>query len=475
MLLLITSIHTFAYDFESDGLYYNILSKEDGTAEVTYEYTDSYGQHRNDAEGDIEIPSTVICIIKPGYSQIYHVKSIGDHAFSYCKEVTSVSIPNSVTSIGKEAFYGYNKLASVTIPNSVTYIGELAFYGRLMEINVEYDNPSYASIDGILYNKDVTTLIQCPWVKASIEIPNSVTSIGEWALGDCHNLTSAIIPNSVKSIGERAFSGCIKLTSVNIPNSVTHIGNRAFYYCERLTSMTLPNSVTSIGERTFYNCTEMKSVTIPNSVTSIGNGAFFNCSGLKSVAIPNSVTSICDSVFSYCANLTSMTIPNSVTSIGKEAFYCCGRMTSVTIPNSVTFIGEWAFYNCNGLTTIYCHAVTPPSANNVLFSNASFEKCKLYVPAGCLAAYAAAYPWKYFLNIAEMDFSGIDETAVADGKPQILVGDGTLTIIDKSNEPATIYDMQGRIVYHGTDRTLSNVSPGLYIMKIGNNTMKFAI
>ena len=117
----------------------------------------------------------------------------------------------------------------------------------------------------------------------SVDIPDSVTSIGDWAFGECSSLTSITIPDSVTSIRECAFYGCSGLTSVTIGNSVTSIGDRAFYGCSSLTSITIPDSVTSIGEWAFYDCSSLTSITIPDSVTSIGDGAFSGCKKLKEV------------------------------------------------------------------------------------------------------------------------------------------------------------------------------------------------
>ena len=253
-----------------------------------------------------------------------------------------------VTLIGERAFYNRSGLTSITIPNSVTSIGNYAFY-----------------ISGL----------------TSVTIPNSVTSIGYDAFSSCSSLTSVTIPNSVTSIGVYAFENCRNLTSVTIGNSVTKIGHAAFSYCSSLKSITIPNSVTSIGASAFSYCSSLTSVSIGNSVTSIGTAAFSGCSSLTSVTIPNSVTSIGEKAFSYCSSLTSITIPNSVTEIGSVPFTGCSSLkcfygkfassdnrclivdgvlnsfapaglTSYTIPNSVTSIGYEAFRNCSSLTSV---------------------------------------------------------------------------------------------------------------------------
>ena len=262
------------------------------------------------------------------------VTTIRECAFDSCYSLTSVKIGNSVTTIGDCAFRYCNSLTSVTIPNSVTTIGVGAFDGcrSLTSIDVASGNLNYSSKDGVLFDKNKSTLIQYPIGNKRTEytIPNSVTTIGSYAFDDCSNLTSVTIPNSVTTIGKYAFSDCSGLTSVTIGNSVTTIGGHAFSGCSGLTSVTIPNSVTTIGEY-----------------------AFEFCSGLTSVTIPNSVTTIGESAFSGCSSLTSVTIPNSVTTIGKYAFIYCRSLTSVTIPNSVTTIGDYAFYSCSSLKDVY--------------------------------------------------------------------------------------------------------------------------
>ena len=257
--------------------------------------------------------------------------------------INTVNISNGITRIGDCAFDGLG-ITSITIPDSVTSIGNDAFgdCGNLTDIT----------------------------------IPDSVTSIGDYTFYGCKSLTSITIPCSVTSIGDYTFYGCKSLTSITIPCSVTSIGNDAFGFCENLTNITIPDSVTSIGDYTFYGCTSLTSITIPNSVTSIGNYTFYGCTSLTSITIPDSVISIGWCAFYDCASLTSITIPNSITSIGLEAFdntpwydskpdgiVYIGKIlyrykgdmpanTNIVIPDSVASIGYRAFYDCTNLTSI---------------------------------------------------------------------------------------------------------------------------
>ena len=307
------------------------------------------------------------------------VTSIEYESFERCTNLTSITIPNSVTEIDSRAFSGCTSLASITIPNSVTSIGSSAFDGcsSLTEIKVEIGNLNYVSVNGVLYNKNKTTILCYPAGKkdknytiidgvtsingcafenckslTSIAIPNSVTSIGGSAFYDCTSLASITISNRVTSIGDGAFMNCSSLTSIMIPDSVTNIGYHAFRGCTSLTSITIPDSVRSIGDAAFFGCTSLKSITIPNSVTNIDDCAFYNCTSLASITIPDSVINIGSSMFRYCISLTDVTIPNSMTSIGGSAFEGCTSLTSITIPDSVTSIGDTAFFDCISLKNV---------------------------------------------------------------------------------------------------------------------------
>ncbi|MFZ9794475.1 MAG: leucine-rich repeat domain-containing protein, partial [Gemmataceae bacterium] len=244
-----------------------------------------------------------------------------------CTSLTSITIPNSVTTISNYAFSGCASLTSITIPNSVTSFGDdiwtFPFSGctGLTEINVDSGNASFSSINGVLFNKAVTSIIFYPPGKiGTYTIPSGVSTIKIFTFQGSPGLTSIIIPNSVTTIPEYAFSSCTSLTSIIIPNSVTTIPEYAFSSCTSLTSITIPNSITTIGNSGFQGCTSLTSITIPGSVASIGANAFSDCSNLSSLTIANGVTSIGYTAFAGCPLLTSITIPNSVTSIEDQAF-----------------------------------------------------------------------------------------------------------------------------------------------------------
>jgi len=224
---------------------------------------------------------------------------------------------STITSIEPSTFRDCTNLTSVTIPDSVTSIGVQSFSGctSLTAINVNSTNINYSSDQGVLYNKNKTTLIKNPEGKkdSSFTIPNGVTTIGDFAFTRCTSLTRITIPDSVTTIERGAFY-LSSLTSVTIPNGVTSIGSSAFQVCYSLTSVTIPESVTSIGSDAFGGCTSLTSVTIPDSVTSIGWYTFNGCSSLTSVTIPNSITRIEGSAFSSCTSLNSVTFEGTISS-----------------------------------------------------------------------------------------------------------------------------------------------------------------
>ena len=282
------------------------------------------------------------------------VTSIGAYAFYGCTSLTSITIPDSVTSIGQNTFYGCTSLTSVVIPDGVTSIDDSTFSDctSLASITVADNNQSYCDVDGVLFNKDKTELVQYPAGKtsASYSIPNSVTEIGRDAFSYCTSLVSITIPDSVTSIDDSTFYGCTSLTSVVIPDSVTSIGAYAFYGCTSLTSITIPDSVTSICVYAFHGCTSLVSITIPDGVTSIYDCTFYGCTSLTSITIPDSVTEIGWYAFYGCTSLTNVVIPESVKSIGNpwdsNTFFNCPNLKAVTIPSSVEKIGEHSFgYN----------------------------------------------------------------------------------------------------------------------------------
>jgi hypothetical protein len=478
-----TSSDTNQYPF---GYIFGTSSYAGGVATNQYYYRSSTTSTTYDA---YYIPSSLKSVTITGGNILYG-------AFYNCKNLTNITIPDSVTSIGSYAFYNCSSLTSITIPNSVTSIGYNAFEG-------------------------------CNSL-TSITIPDSVTSIGSYAFYNCSSLTSITIPDGVTSIGYGVFYGCSSVTSITIPDSVTSIGSYAFYNCSSLTSITFEGTVAqwnalsegdewngNTGEYTIY-CTDGKiakdgtityyhqheyiasvadpmatsievtytcecgdtytetitptdfTVTADNRamvgykgeanenlvipavfeddgtwyrVTSIGVEAFYNCSNLTSITIPDSVTSIGNSAFHSCSSLTSITIPDSVTNIGNAAFSNCTKLTSITIPDSVTSIGVSTFNSCSSLTSI----TIPDSVTRI--GSSAFENCtgltSITIPNGVTSiGNYAFYRCTSLLKITFEDTSNWYRTTSSTD----LTG-GTGTSVADALANATYFTSSGKTYY----------------------------
>lgn len=267
--------------------------------------------HCTEAATSIEIPSEI---------EDLPVTAIGSNAFTFCRNLTELTIPDSVKKIGSAAFAHCESLPEIKLPDGITLIDS-----------------------GVFYNCASLT---------EITIPAGVTEIGDNAFEGCSGLKSITIPDKVTSIGNGAFSSCGSLTEITIPDSVTEIGASAFKGCSKLPGIKLPDSITSIEDKTFLWCTDLNNVVIPDSVTSIGSEAFSCCDNLTDITIPNSVVSIGDKVFAYSTSLAGIKLPNGIPKIGEQVFYKCSALRSIILPESVSSIGKEAFGYCNSLEKI---------------------------------------------------------------------------------------------------------------------------
>ena len=255
------------------------------------------------------------------------VEIIGEYAFAYSSGLKNIVLNEGLKEIRLGAFYDCYSLVIVEIPASVEKIGEVAF-SRTKKIIVDSDNRYYSSDEnGVLFDKEKTTLIQYPGGLKS---------------------ESYVVPDSVLSIGDSAFKNS-GLKSITLSKGLGLIGNRAFYGCESLKSIIIPDSVTKIGGSAFAN-SALKEIYFGKGLKSIGSYAFGDCKFLYEIVIPENVTTIGSSAFEK-SNLRKVVI-QGVTEIPYQAFYCCYSLSEVVISGSVTKISDWAFYGCDDLTEI---------------------------------------------------------------------------------------------------------------------------
>ena len=384
-----------AQTIEGVDMTFKVISENEKTCMVGDEIGESVSPFPSDYNGGVTIPSVV-----NGYT----VKRIGKWAFSWRGGLTSVSIPETVESIGTQAFsctglteitlpsnlktiedcaLGCTGITSVTIPASVTSIADGAFDAatNLASIEVESGNQVYDSRYGcnaIIETATNTLVIGCQ----NTTIPDDVEIIGTLAFRNCTGLTSIDIPSSVTSIGDSAFGGS-GLTSITIPNSVTSIGYYAFS-CTGLTSITIPSSVTYI-DRAFALCRDLTSI-----IVDINNPVFDSRNNCNAIIETSS-----NSLIAGCINTV---IPETVTSIAAEAFRSQSLRTSISIPASVIRIDD-CFMDCNNLTSVTVNNPVPFSMAEEAFIDRA--NITLYVPAGSKSAYENADYWKEFGRIVE--------------------------------------------------------------------------
>ncbi len=250
---------------------------------------------------------------------------------------TTYGIPSGVTTIDDGAFFfngQASSLTKITIPTSVTDIRDTALgcNDHLESIEVDGNNASYTSIDGVLYSKDGSTLLLYPACRplptGTYVIPDHVQVIGGYAFYACSDLTDIVIPDHVYLLGQSTFAQCRNLKNVTLPKDLTYIDQHLFEGCYSLTEVTIPDGVTTIWPGAFWSCKNLQSVIIPDSVQSIWTEAFYGCSSLRNVDIPEGVTAIERSSFWNC-DLVQITIPRSVSRIEDRAFCGCFELADV--------------------------------------------------------------------------------------------------------------------------------------------------
>ncbi len=445
LLLLIISFPVIARDFEytyqGQTLRYSVLDEAAKTCSVK--------QSSKEPSGALVIPSTV----SDGTNK-YSVTSIGNDAFVFCDELTSVTIPNSVTSIGNKAFYYCEKLKSLyntELPNltsignsafrscinlngslsfpSLTEIGQDAFYNcqtissislssNLKKIPANAFRDCY-SLQSINISSELVSIgeyafYNCKLLNCSLSF-YALTELGQYAFAYCECIPSVSINSNIEVIPPHAFDRCTSITSVVLPTNLIEIGDYAFDSCA-FSSIVLPSSLKKICYCGFLYCMKLESIVIPPNCTDIGSTAFQHCFSLKDITLPQELTVLPDYMFNGCSNLKSITLPNSLESIGRKAFGNAVRLESISIPKSVKSIASEVFYNCPNLANINIFADSFLTIEESVFGVQPLQfgnwdgvppkdirpTAKLTVPSKWYSQYKADPVWGKFKNIEEM-------------------------------------------------------------------------
>lgn len=462
--MLCLSFTASAYDFEIDGLCYDVVDLVELTCGVSGT-TESI-----DFSKEVVIPSHVSFLGKT-----LTVVSIMDNAFEKT-DIVSISLPNTCTSIGKYAFYHCDKLKSINIPKGVTSIKSYAF--------------SYC-----------TSLTH-------INIPEGVTSIGNDAFAYCSSLTQVNIPDGVTSIDSSLFKNCSSLTEIKIPEGVTTIDYYAFQQ-STITSLYISDSNQKlefgsnafdnskiknlyIGRELelelnpynncalFYNA-DIDSLTIGSRVTKIGMEFFIG----KSVASKYSVKRVqklnilpseeileCDDNSLLLVDLNVLILGRQL--LGSSSMMYTSHLKHLEIGENVNDIRNLPL-DRNDITTMLVKRVLPPKCANGTFSKNTYLYCPLKVPVGSFSVYKFAEGWKNFWNIGECDFSGI-ETVEGDGNLSCVADNGDIRIDNKDeNSIVRVYNIQGSMLAETSESVVNNLPKGLYIVTVENKSFKVSL
>lgn len=376
-MLPLSAVTAFAEDTSAptgtasygDYEYDYTINTEDGTATIT-KFLGPVDP-ANNGPYDIEIPTEldhhpVTGLGEYSFSGTYSPDHQTNHnLISFCNQIQSVTIPESVTSIGKSAFEDCSNLDSLIINGVATsMIGAYAFASCTSLTSLSLVGSFQTIGDSAFVNCGMTSLTIDATITSiekyafssrfltSLSLTGNVQKIGDYAFSSCSSLNTVTFPKSPTSIGSHAFDACTSLNPIEIPGTVTEIGDCAFYNCDGLTSVKIDEGVQSTGANMFKDCDHLATVELPESLTTIADGSFASCSKLDHVNIPARVTCIGDGAFSNCTSLSEITLRDGVKTIGASAFFSCQALTSITLPGSVTDIGEDAFWYCSQLKSI---------------------------------------------------------------------------------------------------------------------------
>lgn len=379
-MLLAVGLKANAYDFMVDSIFYNII----GETEVEVTYLINQYNKPNPYSGNLVLPATVT-----NEGVTYQVTKVGDYAFRTSPELLSVTVPEGVTSLGNRVFYGCEKLSEINLPASLTVFPiTVADNSPVVNINFAEGNPYYRSVDGVVFDHDMTTLLLFPGAHSNFyAVPDGVTTIGDYSFISNEKISIVSLPNSVTTIGNSAFYSS-SLVTINLPANLTSIGQMAFLACYDLvaitvdsanpvfksvngalfdkqmttilqyplgasaTSYTLPEGVTHVGEFAISGAMNLQKLVLPEGVTSIAKAGIYRCYNLTELSLPSTLRSLGDFSLSALYDIIEISLPDNITELPYQLFTSCTSMRHVKLPSELLTIGEQAFLQCYDLESV---------------------------------------------------------------------------------------------------------------------------
>lgn len=409
-----------------------------------------------------------------------NIKSIEGSVFFRCKSLESIEFPSSLTYLGDDVLKGCEKIKTLYIPNTVEYIGSGAFSGctSLKDVHMPM----------ALVYMGGETFLDCKNL-TSIEIPDGVKIIHSYSFANCSKLADIKLPEGLETIGSMAFNGC-SLEDIEFPETlkIIEIGEdlhegpgTEHYYAgtfanNKFKRLVFPDGMESIGTQAFEKCHNLEYVRLPKHLRRINEGTFSDCENLKEIVLPESLEFIGKYAFANCSSLKSIEVPNGVktlkadwyydpyTAYEEEAYYPLSSglwyLKKLTLPESLEALSA-AVFSGSSIEEVYYLTSSPKNIENIYgkwnygtFSNNTYQNGILYVGIGGSAAARMTEPWKNFVNIKEIDLSGVGEV------PADVCGGSIL--------PLEVYDLQGRKIAESE----VGLPSGLYIIKEGDIVRK---
>ena len=443
---------------------------------------------------------------------------VGEEAFYNCDALESVTASN-IGYIGEKAFYDCDALKSVVASNS-GYIGRSAFNNckNLKTADISNKgNVGYAafyncsSLETATLNIDSIIGESCFENCAklsSVKIGAQVTKIYDEAFKNNTSLPEIIIPDNITSLGSSTFSGCSSLANVTIGKGINTLPISLFSGCKSLASIVIPNNINSIGDYVFSGCSNLGDVTIEegestlslgsngssplfssckldevfigrklsySTSSSYGYSPFYRNTSLRSVTITNAETQIYANEFYRCSNLQEFACGNGITTIGQRAFSGCSALKTYSSGSKVESIGAEAFSDCTALTSFTSYAAVPPTCGAQALDDINKWECTLHVPSESIDDYQAAAQWKEFFYIDEA--SGIEDIAVDNSQATVKVERDGFYVEGTAPVHVSVFSIDGKTCLSSVVAPHQTITlpTGLYIVKLGNKTMKIKI
>ncbi len=418
--------------------------------------------------------SLTLCVVPDGVRGAVgvpsYVRRLGDMAFGFCQNITSVSLPEGLCRVGSFAFNCCAAINNVVIPSTVLSIGicPFSYCPQLTSLSIASDNSHYVMDGLMLYSANYDTLISCHKSGSTVTLHPNVKVVGGFENNSW--VRNIDIPSSVTELSDNCFNGC-SLTTIALPAHMTRIGALAFGENKKLTSITLPQTLLLMGEGAFAWCEKLTSVVIPDSLKIIPKEAFNSCPHLVSVVWGNAVEEVGYAAF-WAMAATDLVLPETLKKVDDLAFAACSNnLRRVTFLGQTDTIGEAVFRHAN-LDCLRFKAVVPPAitGNGPLYDINHLDS--IVVPCGHIDAYLSDSYWGQFADKLVEDCNiGVDEVAdvMIEVYPNPTTGKVKIHGLAVENPTIELYDMSGRPVaqfYNTTTFEISHLPNGTYIARV---------